>query len=302
MIKKFYLKKMFLSTSVLFTIMMICLFPKSEETIKGNNSITYVSKEINTYPIYLMDQNNLLARTKVAIEKEDTISKIKELVCVLTKDSKCQDKVPSGFLSVIPENTKINSLSIDNNVLKIDFSEELMNVSFKQEEEKVIEAIVYTLTEIPEIENIVLYMKGDILNKLPQSKINLPSTLNRNIGINKQYDLKSYQDVSNVTIYYVSSYNDEYYYVPVTKYMNSSKDKIKIIVDELSSGSTTSSNLMSFLNSNTKLLATDYDVDKMFLVFNEYIFNDMDEKNILEEVLYTLNLSIRDNYDVSEVF
>ena len=58
---------------------------------------------------------------------------------------------------------------------------------------------------------------------------------------------------------------------------------------------------MSFLNSNTKLLATEQEVDTMFLTFNEYIFSDMDERNILEEVLYTIELSIAENYDVEEV-
>ena len=102
-------------------------------------------------------------------------------------------------------------------------------------------------------------------------------------------------------MYYIGDYNDEYYYVPVTKYMNTDKEKIKIIIEELASGPTYGSNLMSFLNSNTKLLATEQEVDTIFLTFNEYIFSDMDEKNILEEVLYTIELSIADNYDVSEV-
>ena len=39
----------------------------------------------------------------------------------------------------------------------------------------------------------------------------------------------------------------------------------------------------------------------MNLEFNSYIFNDIDEKNILEEVIYTICLSIGDNYDVEEV-
>ena len=70
-----------------------------------------------------------------------------------------------------------------------------------------------------------------------------------------------------VTVYYVGKYNDDYYYVPVTKYLNSSKDKIKVIIEELASGPSYGSNLMSFLNSNTKLLATEQDVNTMHLVF-----------------------------------
>ncbi len=39
----------------------------------------------------------------------------------------------------------------------------------------------------------------------------------------------------------------------------------------------------------------------MTVCFNENIFNDFDKKDILEEVLYTISLSIYDNYNVEEV-
>jgi hypothetical protein len=59
---------------------------------------------------------------------------------------------------------------------------------------------------------------------------------------------------------------------------------------------------MSFLNSNTKLLAVEQAEDNLYLQFNSYIFDDMVEKNILEEVINTISLSIDDNYNVKEVF
>ena len=83
--------------------------------------------------------------------------------------------------------------------------------------------------------------------------------------------------------------------------MNDDRDKIKIIVEELTSSSVYNSNLMSYLNSNTKLLAVEETIDKLDLNFNSYIFNNYDEKSILEEVIYTIGLSVRDNYDVKEV-
>ena len=58
---------------------------------------------------------------------------------------------------------------------------------------------------------------------------------------------------------------------------------------------------MSYLNSNTKLLKSNIDKDLMSLEFNDYIFNDYEDKKILEEVIYTISLSIYDNYNVREV-
>ena len=302
MLKKMYSRKILASTAVLFALLLVYLVPKENSySLKDiKQKLTYVDKNVKTSIVYLWDSNHLLARTEVPIMNTETTTIAKEVLQILIKDGEGTDKIPSGFQAVLPSETRILSVGLENNVLKVDFSKELLNVT-EEEEENIVSAIVYTLTSISGVDNIILYVEGDILSKLPQSGINLPSTLNRNIGINKEYDLTSFNDVTSVTVYYIASHNDEYYYVPVTKYMNTSKEKIKIIIDELTSGPTHGSNLMSFLNSNTKLLATEQEVDTMFLTFNEYIFSDMDERNILEEVLYTIELSIAENYDIKEV-
>ena len=56
-----------------------------------------------------------------------------------------------------------------------------------------IEAIVYTLTSIDQVDKVIIYVEGDILTKLPKTKINLPSTLDRTFGINKEFDSNQYQ-------------------------------------------------------------------------------------------------------------
>ena len=83
--------------------------------------------------------------------------------------------------------------------------------------------------------------------------------------------------------------------------MNDNRDKIRIVIDELTSSPIYNTNLMSFLNSNTRLLEVEQTVDALDLTFNSYIFNNLEEKKILEEVIYTICLSVRDNYDVKEV-
>lgn len=302
MLKRMYSRKILVSTAVLFALLLVYLVPKEHNySLKSlPQQVSYVDKTIQTSVVYLWDSNHYLARTEVPIVGKEPVSIAKEVLQYLIKNGEKNDKLPSGFQAVLPSDTKVLSVGLEENLLKVNFSSELLNVTEK-EEESIVEAIIYTLTSIDGVDNIILYVDGDILTFLPKSKKNLPSTLNRNFGINKEYDLKSFNDVTHTTIYYIGSYNDEFYYVPVTKYMNTDKEKIKIIIDELAGGPTYGSNLMSFLNSNTKLLATEQEVDTLFLVFNEYIFSDMDERNILEEVLFTIELSIKDNYDVKEV-
>lgn len=306
MLKKITIRKFLVSTAALMALFLIYLIPK--ENIyslkdKVETELEYVDKEVVTSTIYLYDHNGFLARTKVATTPNvETIEeKVKETLEVLIKDGSGESKIPNGFKAVIPNDTKILSLDYKDNLLKINFSKELLETVKAKEEEKIIEAIVYTVTSIPEIKQVIIYMEGDIVNYLPKSKITLPATLDRNFGINKEYDLKSSKEINQVTIYYINEYHDETYYVPVTKYLNDKREKINIIIDELASAPLYQSNLMSFLNQNVKLLSAEQAGVELNLEFNSYIFNDVDEKNILEEVIYTICLSVGDNYDVSQV-
>ena len=54
---------------------------------------------------------------------------------------------------------------------------------------------------------------------------------------------------------------------------------------------------MSYLNANTVLNDYELDNNKLKLNFNELLLNDLDKKNILEEVIYTISLSMNNVYD-----
>ncbi|MFV0249452.1 MAG: GerMN domain-containing protein [Bacilli bacterium] len=302
MIKRMYIKKIIISTSVLFSLFLMYLIPSKEDIIVSlDGDITYVDMEVTKGVIFLLDQNEFIARTKIVLsDNTDIEQKARDLLEVLIVDGEGESKIPSGFKSIIPSDTKILSLDFDNGLIKVNFSSDILEINSKYEE-KLIEAIVYTLTNIEGVYQVVLYVDGDILTKLPKTGINLPSTLDRSYGINKQVNIETYKDITGVTIYYISKYNDNYYYVPVTKYVNDDREKIKIIIDELASNQTFNTNLLSFLNSNTELLATEQDLTTLSLLFNKYIFDDLNDKSILEEVIYTISLSVADNYNVEEV-
>lgn len=297
MLKNIFKKKLILIAATLFAVGLLYLLPSEElEITKEVEYVDNSPKEI----VYLLNDEHLLCRTMVNISNNEINSKAKELINILIKGGEGESKIKSGFQSIIPSDTKINSINYENNLIKIDFSKELLNVK-KEYEEKVIEAIIYTLTSIEEIKYVIIYVDGEILTKLPQTGINLPSTLDRSYGINKEVNISNYKNINKVTIYYATEKNNNLYYIPVTKYLNDDREKIKIIIDELASSYMYNSNLMSFLSNNVKLLQAEKELDMLFLVFNEFIFSDMNTKSILEEVMYMINLSILENYDVKEV-
>ena len=299
MLKKISIRKIMLSSLALFAMFLIYIIPSNEKTLDIKEELEYVNTNIESSPIFLMDQNSYVALTSVAVNDTNIENKARQLIKVLTIGG-MDSKIPSGFSAIIPPNTEILSLSYEEGLIKVDFSKDLLDVS-KDLEEKMIESIVYTLTSIDGVDKVIIYVEGDILTKLPKTKINLPSTLDKSFGINKEFDLTSTKDITDVTIYYINQISDNYYYVPVTKYINDDRDKASIIIDELASNFDYNKNLMSFLNDGTKLVSSEIQDGNMYLQFNEDILNDAVGEDISKETLDMISLSIGANYDVKEV-
>ena len=296
MLKRSALRRLIVAALALFVLLIIYLFPTETNNIE--KEITYYDVEKSN--IYLLDRYNYVARTEIVIQESDVIKKTKEILEALIVNSKYKDYLLNGFYQIIPEKTKILDISYDNNLLKVSFSKELLNIE-KNLEEKMIEAIVFSLTEIKGVEKIMIFVEEEQLQKLPKTNKILPQVLTREFGINKEYNINSLKDVVSTTTYYVSKYDGNIYYVPVTNYINSDLNKVEIIVDNLQTSPTKQTNLMSFLSSNASLL--DYEIQENIakLTWNNYIFNDITNKNILEEVKYSIYLSLQDTLNIEEV-
>ena len=300
MLKRIYIKKLLVCFVVIFAILLLYAIPSNDNKLSFKEELEYVNVDVETSNIFLLDSNNYLASTNIVTTSKNIEGKAKELIKALIIDGSKQDSIPSGFKAIIPSNTEIRSLTYNDNLIKVDFTKELMNTTIENEE-KIIEAITYTLTSIEGVDYVIIYMEGNILTTLPKSKITLPSTLDRSFGINKEINLNSTKNITKTTIYYISEFNGNEYYVPVTKVNNDTRNKIEIIVDELSSSNVYKTNLMSYLNSNTKLLSVNETDGELVVNFNSAIFNDINTKEILEEVIYTISMSINDNYNVNSV-
>ncbi len=298
MLKKIYIRKIYLSVAALFALLLIYLIPSNTPKLNIKEELEYVDSSVTSTPIFLMDKNSYVALTEAPVSESNIEKRARELIKILTVGG-MDSKVPSGFSAIIPPDTEVLSLSYDHDVLKIDFSKDILEVD-KALEEKMIEAIVYTLTSIDKVDKIIIYVEGDILTKLPKTKINLPSTLDRSFGINKEFDLTSTKDITDVTIYYINQINENYYYVPVTKYLNDNRDKINIIIDELSINFNPNKKLISFMNSEVKLVSSNIDDRIMKLEFTGETYNV--NKEINDALNQTISLSVCDNYDIDEVF
>ena len=296
------IRKMTTATLSLIALALLYLMPDNNTpvyTIKTENLEYIYTNAIET--IYLLDSNDYVARTTIKGCDCNTIDKAKDLIDGLIIGGSKSNIIPNGFRSIIPNGTEIKNIDLTDKILTINFSKELLDINPKYEE-KMLESLIYTLTSIEGIDKVKINVEGEPLTKLPNTNKKLPAVFDKSYGINKNYNLVTTNNILSYTVYYVSSYNDSKYYVPVTKYINDQKqDKIKIIIDELSTSPIYETNLMSYLNSNVSLLDYKLEEDTIRLNFNDSILNESPSNQILEEVIYTISLSIDDNFGVEEV-
>ncbi len=297
MIKTKAIRKIFTTTLSMFII--LCVFSlmtiNLDNTLKVNLEINDISGIGNGY-VYLLSKNDYLVRKNIYLDSDDNVLNIKKALSYLIESD--NNKYSSELMGVIPKGTKINEVICGDDLVTVDFSKEILNVSVGHEKH-MISSIVYTIIDLVDVEGVSILVDGEVLRSYPNTGEVFGSVLNKSIGINNRYDITSRKDINRVILYYVDLIDEDIYYVPVTKYINDDREKVKIIIEELKSSYLSEVNLMSFLNSNVNLI--DYNVENeiFFLNFDDYLFDNNDK--ILEEVMYTISYSIFDNYDVNMV-
>lgn len=286
MLLKKALRKIVITTFVIFVILTIYMIPSLNK--KDDKTYNYIdTKDIS---VYLLNNYDQLTRVDFKV----TNSKIENVVDSIIKKLTISNDatIPRMFIQIIPSNVKLNSVKVEENIAYLYFSKEFLDIANK-DIETIVESICYSIFELNEIKGVSIFVEDTNISELFDKDI--PSLITKKYGINKRVELNSFNDVSKVTIFYIDKEDDLDYYVPITKYVNDDREKIKIIIDELSSNYVYESNLISLLNRNTKLLDYEIKRDSIILDFNNSIF--LEQKDVLEEVIY----SIFANYDINEI-
>lgn len=132
MLKKSALRRITVSTLALIIVGVLYFFPNNDEKISFRQSVEYVSA--NETPIYLLNSDLYVIRTNIATQNSDTIQLVKELLEALTIDSNKKEYISEHFKQIIPKNTKVLDVSLENGLLKINFSKDILTISKDLEE------------------------------------------------------------------------------------------------------------------------------------------------------------------------
>ena len=272
------IRRLFYTTITTFIILTIYTISNIDRNVLRTNLEIENITNLKTDTIYLLNKDNYLTKVDIFLDSKNQKDKIYNIVECLKKTK----NLKSNYKGYIPKNTKIISLDIKDKTIYIDltkdFNESDINIS--------VPGLVKSLLEIKNIDKIDLKVEGKYLK-------NYNRLLAKDIAINKKYYLNDRKNINKVVIYYLTEDNN---YIPVTKYLNDKREKIEIIVDELTNN--TDFYLISYLNSNTRLINYKEENNVLLLNFNKYL---IDDKNIIDYNLLELSYSIFDNYDVYSV-
>lgn len=227
MLRRKAINRIFFSTIIFFIVFTLYSMKFVDKVVTSDNSKDKVNEEI----IYTLNSDNYISKTSVYVSKVLSLEdRVREKLEIMVKDNDKNVLLPSYFKPILPQNTRVLDVVVEDCLIKVYFSKELNNIN-KEQSEKMIEAIVYTVTD-ENILGIEIYVNGQMLKYVPNTKKVLPTILTKDIGINKSYDINASNDISKVVMMYYTNDNDNYYEVPVTKYVNDDREKLEIIFDE----------------------------------------------------------------------
>lgn len=200
-----------------------------EETIETAN-ITIGDVKKTGITAYYEDENGFVVPVNTEIPWEEGIAKATLRSMVIGSETE-KRIAQSGLHGVLPEGTEIRGMSIKDGVCRVDFSKNILNTATYKQEENMISAITYTLTEFPTIDRVELLVEGQALASLSQGYAISAGFERENIN------LYGSADGVNYTVYYKAPDTEVAgHYVPITFSAAKISNPVVTVVEKLFAG------------------------------------------------------------------
>ncbi|WP_018130997.1 GerMN domain-containing protein [Effusibacillus pohliae] len=228
-------------------------------------------KETTSVNLYFADEKGFVVPLRVNIPK--TQAPATEMISYLTEEKAKDLLKDTGLHAVIPPGTKM-SVNIKDNTAIVDFSREVLNLKVPKAEQQLVDAVVWTLTELPNIKQVQIKVNGNVVPALPASGTPIGQPLSRANGINLQVAPNiNPAETTKLTLYYQASNQAGTfsYLVPVTRLIKKTdEDKVKATIAELAAGPMTPA-LKPTLPASAKLLSKTVSGDTVMLDFDNLL-------------------------------
>lgn len=204
----------------------------------------------------------------------------------------------AGLKPIIPTGTQVNGMTIDENGLcKVDFSKHILSKDNSQDEENLIKGIVYTLTEFPTINEVLISVDGKLMDTFTQGT-QVGSSLKRG-DINLVEGIGEAR--SKVVVYYKSSLDGVEHFIPVTIPTMAPMPNVYTALDVLFEGPPQGSNLSADIPGGVRFQAVDVHDGTAYVDVEIGEENSLTKEATIDSIIKNVGLTLSEFEEVSSV-
>ena len=213
------MKKKLLTGILICASLVICLICIKQDDNKQETKQPPVKTNYQT--VVFRDDNNTLIPIEVDLGQElENDAKYRNMIEVM----KSKDYEYLGLHPILDSNLQVNAMAMNEKSLTFDFSDNLY-VNNNQESLDIFEMFSYVFCENG-IEKVNLKIDGNDISELPNSTVPASCITNR-LGINNFESSTNYlYKTTPVVVYNTQTINNQEYYVPVTKRVETTESDI----------------------------------------------------------------------------
>lgn len=199
---------------------------KAVETVTVNTADAKMTEIV----AYYEDENGFVVPVNTKIPWEEGIAKA--TLRSLVKGSEIEERISqSGLRGILPEGTEVRGMSIKDGLCRVDFSKNILNTETYEQEQNMMTAITYTLTEFSTVNKVEILVEGQAMDTLSKGYVINTAFERGNIN------LFGSENGVNYTVYYKAPDTEVAgHYVPITFSSEKVENPIVTVVERLFSG------------------------------------------------------------------
>ncbi|GIP31312.1 GerMN domain-containing protein [Paenibacillus sp. J2TS4] len=250
--------------------------------------------------LYFKDERGMVAPISLNLPREEGVAK--KSLEYMVQGGPGEALLPQGFAALLPAGTKMTvDIDAETRVAAVDFSKEFTNYS-KEDERKLLEAITWTLTGFPTVDEVKLSVRGTPLTEMPVDHTPINGALTRDMGINMEIaNGVNIGRTTPVTLYFTKEGSDFSYYVPVTRLVERTDNVLQATVEELIKGPGESKGMTPVLSAAAQVLEVESseESDLVTINFDSKLLDENGKAAV--EAMESIVLSVTENTGASQV-
>jgi germination protein M len=252
--------------------------------------------------LYFKDANGYVAPISMTLPGKEQVAK--ESLDYMVEGGPAQAMLPAGFKALLPKGTQIKGINIisDQKLAIVDFSGSFANYN-AQDERKIMEAVVWTLTGFPSIDKVQFHMEGKTMTEMPVFNTPLAEPLSRAMGINLEVAPGvNVGQATPVTLYFHNETTASFeYYVPITRMIKRTDQLNTAVMEQLVQGPLDNKGLTATLTADTKITAVKQSDDHQLVTVDLAASSADSSGTITSGALEAIVLSITESSGASMV-